>query len=114
MVGTNLLAGVTGMNHKSSVQMFIVYDHNPYEESLQTDWGFSCFVDGLEKFILFDTGANGQILLSNMEKLGIQPEDIDVVVLSHAHRGSYERAGGASRPQFQDRGLVASFFSQRF
>jgi 7,8-dihydropterin-6-yl-methyl-4-(beta-D-ribofuranosyl)aminobenzene 5'-phosphate synthase len=43
-------------------------------------------VEGLEKFILFDTGANGQILLSNMEKLGIRPEGVGVVVLSHAHR----------------------------
>jgi 7,8-dihydropterin-6-yl-methyl-4-(beta-D-ribofuranosyl)aminobenzene 5'-phosphate synthase len=66
--------------------MSVVYDNNPYDGRLKTDWGFSCFVEGREKPILFDTGAKGQILLSNMEKLGIQPERIDVVVLSHAHR----------------------------
>lgn len=68
------------------IQMSVVYDNNPDDGRLQTDWGFSCFVEGMKKSILFDTGAKGQILLSNMEKLGIQPERIDVVVLSHAHR----------------------------
>jgi 7,8-dihydropterin-6-yl-methyl-4-(beta-D-ribofuranosyl)aminobenzene 5'-phosphate synthase len=66
--------------------MSVVYDNNPYDRGLKTDWGYSCFVEGLEKSILFDTGAEGQILLANLEKLGIQPASIDVVVLSHAHR----------------------------
>jgi len=66
--------------------MSVVYDNNPYDGRLKTDWGFSCFVEGLEKSILFDSGADGQILLSNLEKLGIQPERIDAVFLSHTHR----------------------------
>jgi len=83
---TNLFAGVTGMDNGSSLRAIIVYDNNPYDERLKADWGFCCFWEGLEKSIIFDTGANGQILLSNMEKLGIRPEQIDVVVLSHIHR----------------------------
>lgn len=74
------------MIKKPPIKMMVVYDNNPYNKRLKTDWGFSCFVEGLEKSILFDTGARGQILLSNMEKLGIHPERIDAVVLSHAHR----------------------------
>lgn len=74
------------MDNKSSIRMSVVYDNNPYDKSLKTDWGFSCFVEGLEKSVLFDTGTNGQILLSNMDKLGMHPEKVDVVVLSHAHR----------------------------
>lgn len=66
--------------------MTAVYDNNPFDKKLDNDWGFSCFIKGLEKSILFDTGTNGYILLSNMEKLGIRPEDIDVVLLSHDHR----------------------------
>jgi 7,8-dihydropterin-6-yl-methyl-4-(beta-D-ribofuranosyl)aminobenzene 5'-phosphate synthase len=71
---------------KMPLKMSIVYDNNPYDRRLSTDWGFSCLVEGLEKSILFDTGARGEILLSNMEKLGIHPNRIDAVVLSHAHR----------------------------
>lgn len=74
------------MNEKQTLHMTVVYDNHPFDEQLELDWGFSCFIEGLEKSILFDTGTNGQILLSNMQKLGIQPEAIDCVILSHAHR----------------------------
>jgi 7,8-dihydropterin-6-yl-methyl-4-(beta-D-ribofuranosyl)aminobenzene 5'-phosphate synthase len=74
------------MKNHPIIQLSVVYDNNPYDERLKTDWGFSCFVEGLEKRVLFDSGANGQILLSNLEKVGIQPSRIDGVVLSHAHR----------------------------
>jgi 7,8-dihydropterin-6-yl-methyl-4-(beta-D-ribofuranosyl)aminobenzene 5'-phosphate synthase len=62
----------------------VIYDNNPYKEGLKTSHGFSCLIQGLEKTILFDTGG-GSILLTNMETLGIHPQDIDVVVLSHIH-----------------------------
>ena len=35
--------------------------------------------------IIFDTGANGRILLSNMEKLSIDPGKIKIVFISHNH-----------------------------
>jgi 7,8-dihydropterin-6-yl-methyl-4-(beta-D-ribofuranosyl)aminobenzene 5'-phosphate synthase len=70
--------------------MTIVYDNNPFDEKLERDWGFSCFIKGLEKSILFDTGTNGRSLLSNMEKLGILPEEIDLVFLSHALNSSLQ------------------------
>jgi 7,8-dihydropterin-6-yl-methyl-4-(beta-D-ribofuranosyl)aminobenzene 5'-phosphate synthase len=66
--------------------MTIVYDNHSFKEDLEKDWGFSCFIEGLEKSVLFDTGKNGHILLSNMGKLGIRPEEIDLVFLSHAHK----------------------------
>ena len=67
------------MTKKQTLSMRIVYDNNPYNEILKPDWGFSCFISGLEKSILFDTGTKGNILLSNMEKMGILPDNIDVV-----------------------------------
>ncbi len=63
----------------------IIYDNNPYKQDLETNWGFSAFITGTEKKILFDTGG-GRLLLDNMEKLAIEPDSIDVVVLSHIHR----------------------------
>ncbi len=63
----------------------VVYDNNPYKEGLETAWGFSCLITGSEKTILFDTGADGSSLLGNMEKLAIEPDSIDTVVLSHIH-----------------------------
>ncbi len=63
----------------------VVYDNNPYKEGLETAWGFGCVITGAEKTILFDTGGDGSILLNNMQKLAIDPNSIDTVVLSHIH-----------------------------
>jgi 7,8-dihydropterin-6-yl-methyl-4-(beta-D-ribofuranosyl)aminobenzene 5'-phosphate synthase len=65
--------------------MEILYDNNRFDTRLKTAWGFSCLVQGLEKTILFDTGGDGDTLLSNMRLLGVQTARIDIVVLSHIH-----------------------------
>ena len=63
----------------------VVYDNNEFDPRLRTDWGFSCLVRLDETTLLFDTGGDGGILLSNMSKLGLDPQNIDHVVLSHIH-----------------------------
>ena len=63
----------------------VLYDNNPYRKGLTTAWGFSCLIRGTEKNILFDTGGDGTILLANMGKSGINPKEIDLIVLSHIH-----------------------------
>ena len=65
--------------------MTVVYDNNPYKKELTTSWGFACIIKGAEKTILFDTGADSDVLLKNIKQLGIDPKEIDVVVLSHIH-----------------------------
>jgi 7,8-dihydropterin-6-yl-methyl-4-(beta-D-ribofuranosyl)aminobenzene 5'-phosphate synthase len=63
----------------------IVYDNYPCAEGLKTDWGFSCFVQGMDKTILFDTGRQGDVFMANMEALRLDPCSVDVVVISHFH-----------------------------
>jgi 7,8-dihydropterin-6-yl-methyl-4-(beta-D-ribofuranosyl)aminobenzene 5'-phosphate synthase len=65
--------------------MTILYDNNRFDPRLKTAWGFSCLVRGLEKTILFDTGGDGYTLLGNMRQLGVDPAEIDIVLLSHIH-----------------------------
>jgi 7,8-dihydropterin-6-yl-methyl-4-(beta-D-ribofuranosyl)aminobenzene 5'-phosphate synthase len=94
--------------------MTVVYDNNPFDENLTRDWGFSCFIEGLEKTILFDTGKDGEILLSNMEKLGIHPEEIDCVFLSHDHK---DHTGGLDALLKKNHGVevwLPEFFSTNF
>ena len=66
-----------------------VYNNIPFREGLIPDWGFSCHIR--EAGLLFDTGAKGDVLLSNMQALGIDPADIRYLVLSHDH---YDHTGG--------------------
>ncbi len=41
--------------------------------------------------VLFDTGQSGTVLLHNLELLGVAPETIDALAISHAH---YDHGGG--------------------
>ncbi len=63
----------------------VLYDNIPHDPRLRTDWGFSCLVEVDETTLLFDTGGDGEMLLSNMSTLGLDPQEIDHVVLSHIH-----------------------------
>jgi 7,8-dihydropterin-6-yl-methyl-4-(beta-D-ribofuranosyl)aminobenzene 5'-phosphate synthase len=68
------------------LRLTVLFNNILNVEGLQTEWGFACLVEGLDKTILFDTGGEGDVLLANMAKLGVDPRTIDVVVLSHYHR----------------------------
>jgi 7,8-dihydropterin-6-yl-methyl-4-(beta-D-ribofuranosyl)aminobenzene 5'-phosphate synthase len=71
--------------HPEDLTVTVIYDNRADAEGLEPAWGFACLVEGLEKAILFDTGGDGPTLLGNMAGLGVEPQDVDVVVLSHAH-----------------------------
>jgi len=84
----------------------VTYDNNTYKKELETEWGFAAFITGTDpqprlatgvagawKNILFDTGG-GPLLLDNMEKLAIDPNGVDVVVLSHIHGDHTGGLGG--------------------
>jgi metal-dependent hydrolase (beta-lactamase superfamily II) len=70
---------------KAKITLITVYDNYKSNPSLRIGWGFSCVVRGEGKSILFDTGADSKILLSNMEKMKIDPKEIDFIFISHLH-----------------------------
>ena len=69
----------------SAPRLTVVFNNEPCNKELETSWGFACVIEGLAQTILFDTGGNGDILLANMKKLGIDPGAIELVALSHFH-----------------------------
>ena len=69
----------------SVMKITMVYDNNAHDKRLRTAWGFACVVQLQDTTVLFDTGGDGSILLSNTQRLGIEPRQIDMVVLSHVH-----------------------------
>jgi len=75
----------TAPEEPGRLRLTILFDNVPAVDGLETAGGFACLIQGLKKTILFDTGADSAILLSNMKKLGIDPGSVDVVFLSHLH-----------------------------
>jgi len=63
------------------MELRILYD-NEAKTGFKKGWGFSCLVG--DRF-LFDTGADVNTLLFNMNRFHVKFERIDNVVLSHEH-----------------------------
>ncbi len=80
IAGIVFFSGFTGHN---VIKLTILFNNVAYDNNLTTAWGFSCLIQTPEKTILLDTGGDGDILLSNMRKLAIDPREITSVVLSH-------------------------------
>lgn len=66
-------------------QVIIVYDAFGKPSKMIKDWGFSVYIVYNGKRILFDTGNNEQILEHNLNIKGINPKNLDFVVISHRH-----------------------------
>ncbi|MCF7910965.1 MAG: MBL fold metallo-hydrolase [Candidatus Cloacimonetes bacterium] len=60
----------------------VLYDNTIAASGFLPGWGFSCLVDGR---VLFDAGEHSEILFHNLEKFGIELEQIEKVVISHDH-----------------------------
>jgi 7,8-dihydropterin-6-yl-methyl-4-(beta-D-ribofuranosyl)aminobenzene 5'-phosphate synthase len=70
------------------MKISILYDNKTEKDGVFAGWGFSCLVGGS---VLFDTGEDGNRLLSNMKKMKIDIEDIKDIVISHDH---WDHVGG--------------------
>jgi len=76
------------------MKITIVYDNEVKKEGLRRGHGFSALIEDAELSpLLFDTGADSPTLLHNMQELNIDPQDIGIIVISHAHG---DHAGGLS------------------
>ncbi|MCD6405345.1 MAG: MBL fold metallo-hydrolase [Planctomycetes bacterium] len=63
-----------------------VYDNIPSDARLASEpWGFAALVEGPGGVTLFDTGGSGEVLLSNMSILGLDPTKVQRVCFSHIH-----------------------------
>ena len=70
---------------KPEITLISVYDNYQVNPELKTAWGFATIIKTPKELILFDTGGSSEILLFNMEKLGINPASIKKIVISHIH-----------------------------
>ncbi len=77
---------------------------NTTRSELLSEWGLSFYIEYRGKKLLLDTGASGAFA-ENAEQLGIDLEDVDYGILSHAH---YDHADGIDT--FFEKNQKADFF----
>jgi 7,8-dihydropterin-6-yl-methyl-4-(beta-D-ribofuranosyl)aminobenzene 5'-phosphate synthase len=96
------------------ITMTILYDNYIYQKGTSSGWGFSCFIDGAEKTIMFDTGESSFSLINNIETLGIDLQKLEVIVISHVHE---DHTGGLNTVLDRNSGVTVYFghsFPQSF
>jgi 7,8-dihydropterin-6-yl-methyl-4-(beta-D-ribofuranosyl)aminobenzene 5'-phosphate synthase len=93
-----------------NVSLITVFDNYQADPRLESGWGFSCLVRVNGRSLLFDTGADGVTLLSNMEKLAVDPSEIEAIFLSHIHG---DHVGGLNE-FLQENGKVKVYIPASF
>ena len=70
---------------QTPVQIVIVYDNTAHDRNMVADWGYSCYIKGLDKNVMFDTGTKPDIFEKNFNHLNLEASEIDEVFISHEH-----------------------------
>ncbi|NJF24611.1 MBL fold metallo-hydrolase [Thermococcus sp. Bubb.Bath] len=66
-------------------------NHAGWRKGLIGYHGFSALIEHNGYRVLVDTGTDGKVLLNNMQELGVNPDSIDALFLTHGH---YDHTGG--------------------
>jgi 7,8-dihydropterin-6-yl-methyl-4-(beta-D-ribofuranosyl)aminobenzene 5'-phosphate synthase len=114
MVGVWAVDARENTGQEQPLRLHVIFNNVLYQEGLKSGWGFACLIEGPEKRILFDTGGDGEILLENMQRLGLDPGALDAVVLSHIHA---DHSGGLASVLRHNPGITVympASFAQAF
>ncbi|NCU35942.1 MBL fold metallo-hydrolase [Candidatus Falkowbacteria bacterium] len=70
---------------KDHVKIMIVYDNYRFTETTMADWGFACIVIRGNDTLMFDTGAQKEILFHNLQAMNLRLANVHKLVISHHH-----------------------------
>ena len=74
--------------------IWIVFNNVNESSELTPGFGFGAWIVADSTTILFDTGGDGNILMNNINSLGFDPKDVDLIVISHNH---WDHIGGLNK-----------------
>jgi 7,8-dihydropterin-6-yl-methyl-4-(beta-D-ribofuranosyl)aminobenzene 5'-phosphate synthase len=63
----------------------VVDDRALPDSRFRAEHGVSFLIEAQRRTVLFDTGQTAPVFLHNLSVLGAAPEQIEALVLSHAH-----------------------------
>jgi 7,8-dihydropterin-6-yl-methyl-4-(beta-D-ribofuranosyl)aminobenzene 5'-phosphate synthase len=79
-----------------SLRITYLYDNTSAVDGVKPNWGFSSLIEADGRTILFDTGANADVLRQNLAALKVDLLEVDALVFSHQHDD--HTAGSAAIP----------------
>ncbi len=80
------LAGSSGVPEAPApITLTVLYDNTTAVPGTKADWGFSCLIRGTDETILLDAGGRQEVLFQNLEALKVDPKEVRIIALSHAH-----------------------------
>ena len=74
-----------GTKASIGVTLTYLYDNTISTPGTKADWGFACLVESNGRRVLFDTGANPEVLRANLAALRVDLGRLDALVFSHDH-----------------------------
>jgi 7,8-dihydropterin-6-yl-methyl-4-(beta-D-ribofuranosyl)aminobenzene 5'-phosphate synthase len=80
-------------SEKVKMDLKFVYNNRSRLNDFKTGWGFAVVIEMGGNTLLFDTGWDGNLLLSNMKLAGVNPGSIQKLVLSHQ---DWDHIGGVN------------------
>jgi 7,8-dihydropterin-6-yl-methyl-4-(beta-D-ribofuranosyl)aminobenzene 5'-phosphate synthase len=69
----------------SAARLTILGDNMAVRDDIKAVWGFACLVEAHGHMVLFDTGADPNVLKDNLAAMKVNPAKIEAVVISHFH-----------------------------
>jgi 7,8-dihydropterin-6-yl-methyl-4-(beta-D-ribofuranosyl)aminobenzene 5'-phosphate synthase len=80
-----LLVFLAPISTAAEFEIAIAYDNTAASNQFTDDWGFAAVVTTPTARVLFDSGTDPELLLSNLAKLDIAPTSITHTIISHHH-----------------------------
>ena len=71
--------------------LWMIFNNVYISSELSPGMGFGAWIIADSTTILFDTGGDGKILMDNIYSSGLDPREVDIVVISHNH---WDHIGG--------------------
>jgi len=91
-----------------NTRLINLYDNNSYLKEFENGWGLSYYIEHNNRKIIFDTGDDSEKLQHNLDRLNINPDNIDFIILSHNH---WDHTGGLKTLLDKNRDITVYFGS---